>query len=548
MKKIFKLLALAALVVAASSCAKSRAEQMRLANNIKIQCNPEVLALVGDKIPADLTVTYPEGYFSPTAVMVVTPVLVYEGGEQTGTAFVYQGEKVKDNYKVVAKAGGTVKEHVDFAYAKGVEKSHLELRSIVYYGKKRLTVPAIKVADGVICTQNLISKDGHYSMKDDGYQYVIRSSVEGQIMYDVNSANVKNSELRSQSIKDLQAALEAISEDPRYTVAGNQIVAYASPEGGQKLNAKLSDKRAASAQKAWDKVSGKKDATVEVKSVGQDWEGFQEAIEKSNLEDKDLILRVLSMYSDPAIREKEIKNMSQVYTDISKNVFPDLRRARFITEVDYQNFTDSELEELAEKAIGTLDETALLKVAANSDNVARKESLYKRAVDKFNSDKAKFNLAVLALNANDPDKAASYLNKINAADDPDVINAKGVCNLQKGNIAAASTLFKNAGTPEAKANLGVLDVLNGKYADAVTKLAGSEGNDAAVAYILNNQLDKAAAAIKGDCAKADYLRAIIAARKGDKANARGYANQAVSKDPSLKEAITNDAEFAKYFD
>ena len=548
MKKIFKLLALSALVIAAASCSKSRAEQMRLANNIKIQCNPEVLALVGDKIPADLTVTYPEGYFAPNAVMVVTPVLVYEGGEQTGTAFVYQGEKVKDNYKVVTKAGGTVKEHVDFAYAKGVEKSHLELRSIVYYGKKRLNVPAIKVADGVICTQNLISKNGHYSMKDDGYQYVIHSAVEGQIMYDVNSANVKNSELRSQSIKDLQAALEAIAEDPRYTVSGNQIVAYASPEGGEKLNAKLSDKRAASAQKAWNKISDKKDASVEVKSVGQDWEGFQEAIEKSNLEDKDLILRVLSMYSDPAVREKEIKNMSQVYTDISKNVFPDLRRARFITEVDYQNFTDSELEELAEKAIGTLDETALLKVAANSDNVARKENLYKRAMDKFNSDKAKFNLGVLALNENDPDKAATYFNKIKNADDGDVINAKGVCNLQKGNIAAASTLFKNAGTPEAKANLGVLDVLNGKYADAVTKLAGSEGNDAAVAYILNNQLDKAAAAINCDCAKADYLRAIIAARKGDKTNARGYANKAVSKDPSLKEALTNDAEFAKYFD
>ena len=548
MKKIFKLLALSALVIAAASCSKSRAEQMRLANNIKIQCNPEVLALVGDKIPADLTVTYPEGYFAPNAVMVVTPVLVYEGGEQTGTAFVYQGEKVKDNYKVVTKAGGTVKEHVDFAYAKGVEKSHLELRSIVYYGKKRLNVPAIKVADGVICTQNLISKNGHYSMKDDGYQYVIHSAVEGQIMYDVNSANVKNSELRSQSIKDLQAALEAIAEDPRYTVSGNQIVAYASPEGGEKLNAKLSDKRAASAQKAWNKISDKKDASVEVKSVGQDWEGFQEAIEKSNLEDKDLILRVLSMYSDPAVREKEIKNMSQVYTDISKNVFPDLRRARFITEVDYQNFTDSELEELAEKAIGTLDETALLKVAANSDNVARKENLYKRAMDKFNSDKAKFNLGVLALNENDPDKAATYFNKIKNADDGDVINAKGVCNLQKGNYDAAALLFKKAGTPEAKANLGVLDILNGKYADGAAKLAGSKGTDAAVAYILNNQLDKAAAAINCDCAKADYLRAIIAARKGDKTNARGYANKAVSKDPSLKEALTNDAEFAKYFD
>ena len=545
MKRLFNLLALAAVVAAASSCAASRAEQMRLAENIQIQCNPEVLALVGDKIPADLTVTYPEKYFSPTAVMVVTPVLVFGDDEQTAPSFVYQGEKVKDNYKTVAYAGGTVKEHAEFKYEPGVENSHLELRSIVYYGKKRIEVPAIKVADGVICTQNLVSKKGHYTMKDDGYQYVIRSSVEGQIKYDVNSAAVKQSELRSSSIKELQAALESIADDPRYSVAGNQIVAYASPEGGQKLNAELSDKRAESAQKAWSKINDGK-ADVQIKSIGQDWEGFQEAVENSNLEDKDLILRVLSMYSDPAIREKEIKNMSQVYTDITKSVFPDLRRARFITDLDYQNFTDDELIQLADKAIGTLDEPALLKVAAITDNLSRKESIYKRAVDKFGSEKALFNLAALALDQNDPEKAGEYLNKIKTSD-ADLINAKGVCKLQQGDLAAAANLFKNADCPDAKANLGVIDILNGKYADAAAKFAGLKGNDAALAYILNGQYDKASAAITGNDAQSDYLRAVIAARKGDTMNARGYANSAVQKDPSLKDKIAKDVEFAKYF-
>lgn len=547
MKKLLNILAIATLAVAASSCAASRAEQMRLAENIQIQCNPEVLALVGGKIPADITVTYPEKYFSPNAVMVVEPYLVWEDGEQKAPSFVYQGEKVKDNYKTVAYAGGTVKEHLEFAYEPGVENSHLELRSIVYYGKKRLEVPAIKVADGVICTQNLVSKKGHYTMKDDGYQYIIRSSVEGQIKYDVNSADVKNSELRSSSIKELQAALEEIASDPRYSVAGQQIVAYASPEGGQKLNSELSDKRASSAQKAWSKISDSKEkADVEIKSIGQDWEGFQEAIEKSDLEDKNLILRVLSMYSDPAVREKEIKNMSQVYTDITKSVFPDLRRARFITDVDYKNFTDEELVELADKAIATLDEPALLKVAAITENPSRKEAIYKRAADRFGSEKALFNLAALALDNNDPDKAGEYLNKIKSAD-PDLINAKGVCQLQKGDLDAAATLFKSANTDEAKANLGVIDILNGKYADAASKLANAGGNDAAVAYILNGQLDKAEAAITGDCAQSDYLRAIVAARKGDTVKARGYANSAVQKDPSLKDKIANDVEFAKYF-
>ncbi len=545
MKRIFKIFALCGLVVAAASCSKSRAEQMKLAENVKVSCTPEVLALVGDKIPAEITVTYPAKYFHPKATLEVTPVLVYEGGEQAAQTFTYQGEKVKDNYTVVAYGGGTVKESVSFKYAKGVEKSYLELRSVAYYNGKPIEIPAIKVADGCNVTQMLATTGGEYEFKKDAYQDVIKESAEGQILYDYNSANVKNSQLRSSSVKELQAALEEIESDPRYTVTGIRVVAYASPEGGQEYNAKLSDKRAASAKKVWKKVTGGMEAdNLEIKSMGQDWEGFQEAVQKSDISDKELILRVLSMYSDPAVRESEIRNMSQVYTEINKNVFPELRRARFIADVDYQNFSEAELEELSRKAIDVLDEEALLRVAAKSDDPARKAELYKVAVKKFGSDRANFNLAVLALNDGKIDDAAKYLGAVKDAD-ADVVNAKGVCELRKGNYDAAVKLFKQSGTTEAKANLGTVSLLEGKYSEAASELAGTGSHNTAVAYILAGQLDKASAAITCNCPRSNYLRAIIAARKGNASDVAKYLEIA-KKNPELKARAEKDVEFANY--
>ena len=545
MKRIFKIFALCGLVVAAASCSKSRAEQMKLAENVKVSCTPEVLALVGDKIPAEITVTYPAKYFHPKATLEVTPVLVYEGGEQAAQTFTYQGEKVKDNYTVVAYGGGTVKESVSFKYAKGVEKSYLELRSVAYYNGKPIEIPAIKVADGCNVTQMLATTGGEYEFKKDAYQDVIKESAEGQILYDYNSANVKNSQLRSSSVKELQAALEEIESDPRYTVTGTRVVAYASPEGGQEYNAKLSDKRAASAKKVWKKVTGGMEAdNLEIKSMGQDWEGFQEAVQKSDISDKELILRVLSMYSDPAVRESEIRNMSQVYTEINKNVFPELRRARFIADVDYQNFSEAELEELSRKAIDVLDEEALLRVAAKSDDPARKAELYKVAVKKFGSDRANFNLAVLALNDGKIDDAAKYLGAVKDAD-ADVVNAKGVCELRKGDYDAAAKLFKQSGTTAAKANLGTVSLLEGKYSEAASELAGTGSHNTAVAYILAGQLDKASAAITCNCPRSNYLRAIIAARKGNASDVAKYLEIA-KKNPELKARAEKDVEFANY--
>lgn len=547
MKIFFKTLAVAMIgIVAASSC--SSVEKMaKLAENVKVTCEPEVLEVVAGEIEADVTVTYPADYFHPKAILEVTPVLVYEGGEVAMTPFKYQGEKVKNNYKVVAKDGQTVREKVHFDYVEGVEKATLELRGVVKYKAKSWNLPSRQVAIGCNTTYMLIDQSGYISLKADEYQEIIKQTAEGQILYNINSDVVASSQLRSKSVKDFVAALDEIKANERKTLVGTEVVAYASPDGGVKLNSKLSDKRGASADKAWNKVTKGKDvADPTVKSIGQDWEGFKELVENSNIEDKDLILRVLSMYSDPAVRENEIKNMSEIYTSLKSSVLPELRRARFIANVEYKNYTPEELVALVEENIDILDEEALLRAATLVKDNEKAAKLYNKAVEKFGSDRAQFNLGVLALKENKLSSAEKAFAKVKTTDG-DLQNALGVIALRKGDLDKAAAAFKKAGTVDAKHNLGVVAVLNGDYAKAAQDLADAEGCcfNTTLAYILNDQLDKAKASAKCKSPRVAYLKAIIAARQGDEA-AYKEAISAASRSKVLAERAAKDVEFV-YF-
>lgn len=547
MKRILTFAALATLVLLSASCAKSRLEQMQLAKDVVINCNPEVLEIKGGQIPATITVTCPKDYFHPKATMDVTPVLVYEGGEIAAPVLHYQGEKVKDNYKVISAAGATVTERLKFDYVPGCEKARLELRSVVNYKDKQYPVEPIKVADGCIATYQLADLGGEYKYKPDGYQAVIERSTEGRIMYDVNSDKVKKSEFESYSIEGYKYNLDKLQKDERTTVKGTQIVAYASPEGGKDYNAKLSDKRAGSAQKAWDKIS--KDAGdievtgIEVKSMGQDWDGFQEAVSKSDIPDKDLILRVLSMYSDPAVRESEIRNMAQIYSEINKTVFPELRRARFVTSSEFRNYDNEELLKLSESGIDSFDLPSVLRLAKISSTPESKETLYKYAINKFDSDVARYNLAMLYLDQDKNSLAGAYLGKIKSPD-ADVLNATGVVAMRYEDYAEAAKCFEKSGNAQAKENLVILDIIKGDYAAAAKAAKGMKGQNAAVAFVLNNELDAASAAVTCKCGKADYLRAVIAARKGNTEEAGKYLASAISKKPELKERADKDIELA----
>ena len=543
MRKNINFLFAVALGFAAIACS-SPEKMAEMAENVTVKCEPAVLEVVGGEIDATVSVTYPEDYFHPKAVLEVTPVIVYEGGEVAMEPYMFQGEKVEDNYEVVPSAGATITKKVHFEYVPGMEKCYLELRGVVSHKNKSTDLPSKKVADGANTTYMLVCKNGKLDLKADGYQEIIKQTAEGQILYQINSSTVRNSELKGQSVKDYQAALDEILANERKTLVNTDVVAYASPDGKEDQNAKLSDNRSKSAQKAYNKVVKGKEVPgdVNVTSVAEDWEGFQELVAASDLEDKDLIIRVLSMYSDPAVREKEIKNMSAVYSTLAKEVLPELRRARFIANVEYKNYTNEELLQLIEENIDVLDETALLRAATLVEDNDQKVAIYKKAADKFDSAAAQYNLGVTYIKMDKLSKAEEALEEL--AKDADWNNAMGVIAMRKGNLDAAAEYFAAAGTETAKENAAVLDILDGEYEAAAAKLAGVKGYNAALAQLLVGN-NAPAAALECKCAKAAYLRAVAAARQGN-AEAVKTNLEAAGECEKLAERAAKDFEFAQY--
>ena len=543
MKKSIKFLSAAILGLAAIACS-SPEKMAEMAENVTVKCVPAVLEVVAGEINAEVSVTYPEDYFHPKAILEVTPVIVYEGGEAKMTPFVFQGEKVQDNYEVVPTAGTTVTKKVSFAYAPGMEKSYLELRGTVKYKSKSTDLPTKKVADGANTTYMLVCKKGKLDLKADNYQEIIKQTAEGQILYTINSSYVRGKELKSQSIKDFQAALEEIKANERKNIVSTDVVAYASPDGKEDQNAALSANRSKSAEKAFNKVTKKNpvDAQVNVKSVAEDWEGFQELVAASDLEDKNLIIRVLSMYSDPAVREKEIKNMSAVYTSLAKDILPELRRARFIANVEYTNYSNDELLNLIEENIDVLDETAILRAATLVKENDQKVALYKKAADKFNSANGQYNLAVTYIKM---DKLADAKNALeNCAKDADWNNAMGVIALRENDLKAAAEYFAASGNATAKENAAVISILNGDYKAAAQSLANVKSFNAALAQVLVGNYAPAAEC-KCECPASAYLRAVVAARQG---NAEGVKKnlEVAKKCEKLAARAEKDIEFAQY--
>ena len=543
MKKSIKLMAAAILGFAAIACS-SPEKMAEMAENVTVKCDPAVLQVVAGQINASVSVAYPEDYFHPQAILEVTPVIVYEGGEAKMEPFMFQGEKVKDNYQVVPSAGTVVTKDVKFTYTPGMEKCYLELRGVVKHKNKAIDLPSKKVADGANTTYMLICKKGNLPLKADNYQEVIKQTEEGQVLYQINSAVVRNSQTKSQSVKDFLAAVEAVKANERKTLVSTDVIAYASPDGKEAQNNKLSDNRSKSAEKAFNKLTKKNPfgVPVNVTSVGEDWEGFQELVAASDIEDKDLIIRVLSMYSDPAVREQEIKNMSAVYTTLAKNVLPELRRARFIANVEFTNYSNEELLKLIEENIDILDETALLRAATLVKGNDQKVALYKKAVEKFGSANGQYNLAVTYIKMDKVADAKAALAK--CADDADVKNAKGIVALLEGNNTEAAKLFKAAGTAAANENLAIVDVLNGDYKAAAAKVAGVKGYNAALIALLNGNTAPAAA-LECNCPNVAYLRAIAAARKGDAAGVKKNLETA-KKCKKLAERAAKDIEFAQF--
>ena len=539
-------LAFAAMVIASCSNPAKLAEQAEL---VSVNCDPQVLEVVADKIDAKVSVVIPADYFHPKAVVEVTPVLVYEGGESALEPVMLQGQDVTMNYTVVPETGATVTKDLKFDYKPGMEKSHLELRMNIIYKDQTTPYPSpYKVADGANTTYKLVKREGTLAYAPDAYQAIIPETGEAQILYLINSSTVRPAQLKSDEVKAFQEFLKNVKADERREIVGTDIIAYASPDGKEDLNSKLSGKRAESATKAFNsKINTKKvgiETTVNSVSISEDWDGFKELVKNSNIADKDLILRVLEMYSDPIVREREIKNMSQVFTILAKEILPQLRRARFIANIEFKNYTDEELVALVNENIEILDEEALLHAATLVKENDTKVKVYTQAANKFNSDRANVNLAVTLVKMGKEAEASNALAKV-ANKDSYYYNTVGVIALRKGDDQAAAAAFNKSNLKESKYNLAVVDVVNGKYADAKAKLAGSKGFNEALVCILTNDLAGAEAIVgNAKCQCKSYLKAIVAARQG-KVDAAKAALEVAKKDEKLAKRAEKDIEFAK---
>ena len=544
---------LVALVAVLTSCSSKMGEL----SSDYFTVTPQVLEAVGGKVPATINGKFPEKYFKKKAVVEVTPVLRWEGGEAKGQPAVFQGEKVEGNDQTISyKAGGSYTMKTSFDYVPEMAKSELYLEFKAKVGKKEVTIPAVKVADGVISTSELVGQtlgSANPANGDDAFQRVIKEKYDANIMFLIQQANIRSSELKT--AKAFNEEVKNINEAANKKISNIEVSAYASPDGGVKLNTGLAENRESNTTKMLSKdlKKAKVDAPIDSKYTAQDWEGFQELVSKSNIQDKELILRVLSMYQDPEQREQEIKNISSVYKTLADEILPQLRRSRLTLNYEIIGKSDDEIASLAASNPKELTLEELLYAATLTNDNGKKEVIYTKATELFPNDYRAFNnLGKLAYQAGNIDKAESYLKKaanIQAA--PEVNMNLGLVALAKGDKNAAEAyLGKAAGAKELGETLGNLYIAQGQYERAVNSFGDAKTNSAALAQILAKDYNKAKntlANIEKPDAYTDYLMAVLGARTNNQSMLTSSLKNAVAKDSSLAKKAATDLEFAKYF-
>ena len=552
-KKLYLPLLMAMVVALFSSCSKKMGELS--ADYFTV--TPQVLEAVGGKVPATINGKFPEKYFNKKAVVEVTPVLKWNGGEAKGQPATFQGEKVEGNDQTISyKMGGSYTMKTSFDYVPEMAKSELYLEFKATIGKKVVTIPAVKVADGVISTSELVNNtlgNANPALGEDAFQRIIKEKHDANIMFLIQQANIRSSELKT--AKEFNKEVANVNEAANKKISNIEVSAYASPDGGVSLNTTLAENREGNTTKMLSKdlKKAKIDAPIDAKYTAQDWEGFQDLVSKSNIQDKELILRVLSMYQDPAQREQEIKNISSVYKTLADEILPQLRRSRLTLNYEIIGKSDEEIAKLASSNPSELNVEELLYAATLTNDPAKQEAIYTQATKQFPNDYRAFNnLGKLAYQAGNVDKAESYFKKaasVNAS--PEVNMNLGLISLIKGDKAAAETYFgKAAGTKELGESMGNLYIAQGQYERAVNSFGDSKTNSAALAQILAKDYNKAKntlANVERPDAYTDYLMAVLGARTNNSSMVTSSLKSAVAKDPSLAKKAATDLEFAKYF-
>ena len=544
-------LGLIAAAVMLASCNKT------LQKPDEITVNPSPLVLKGGMVDAEITGTFPEKKFAKKGVLIVTPVLKYAGQEALGEPVTYVGEKAKENGKTVNyRNGGKYSQSCSFKYVPEMRVSELYLRFEAKVGKKVIEIPDVKIADGVVTTPELAdAKDNKTACTPDKFQRVIQELTEADIKFLIQSSELRSSETKSDEVKALQAAIKDAKGNEKKEINKIEVSGYASPDGGMDLNEKLAQNRQKAAANFLknDLKKNKLNNAIASNITAEDWEGFQKAMENSNMQDKDLVLRVLSMYSDPEEREAQIKNLSSVYGTIAEEILPALRRSRLILTTDLIGKSDEEISALAKNDPAQLSVEELLYAATLTSDKAEKKAIYHKAADLYNDYRAWNGLGQLYFEeGNITEARRCYAKALEIQpNDPDVNYNAGVAALADNDLEKAEEYFGKAAGTKANLNaaLGTLYTKKGDYAAAKKAYGESATNNAAVQQILDEDYaaaSKTLANIKEPNATTAYLKAIVGARTNDKTAVIENLKAAVAQDAQLKARAAQDIEFAKF--
>ena len=574
MKNILKMtmvLAVASLAFSSCNCFKKMAKNQ---DEVTLACNPEVLVLNNGKVAADIQVNFPAKYFNKKAELRVTPVIVFEGGEVAAPTKCLQGEKVKENYKTVTSEGGRYTYHVEFPYDDRMQQSELQIRVEVKCpggpckeftlinannGAMRTKEEAALLAAGGAEAQALARQFGRTLAKGvntlqkeldfaevmqpvaNNYKNVTTVVTKADVVYKINSSKVCKKAVETEALSALKAKVAENKANDRATQTV-YVNGYASPDGPEKFNDKLSSARSQSGKKAVEELLAEAGIQIDAASYGEDWEGFKAAVAASNIADKDLILQVLGMYDSSAQREKEIKNMSSVYKSLKTDVLPQLRRAQVVNSADITGKTDAEMVALVQAGnAAALDLEELLHIAEARPEVAVAALEY--AASKYNDARVYNNLGLAYAEAGENAKAlAAFENAVKAGgNSAELNNNLALAHLANGNVEKAKEYAK-AGNSNVQA---LVNAAEGNYAQASSNLSGY---NAAIAQFMNGDLAAAKKSLANDnSAKADYLRAVIAAKEGNVNNAKVQLNNAISKDASLEAKAKKDVNLASLF-
>lgn len=541
-------------VLAFTSCSKMGPLS---ASNFTVTPNP--LETKGGQVPATINGAFPEKYMKKNAVVTVIPELRYGNGQVAkGAGSTFQGEKVLGNDQMISyRLGGRYTMKTAFDFVPAMQKSDMYLTFSARRGNKKINIPAVKVAEGVVATselyKQLLLSDGG-CIAPDSFQRVNARKQEANIKFLVNQANLRRSELKNNSVQEFVAMLKRINADrEKLNIRNVEVQAYASPEGGFSFNDKLAGKRQNTSE-AYVKSQLKQTGVatgIDAHYTAQDWDGFQKLVQASNIQDKDVILRVLSMYKDPEQREQQIRNMSEAFRELADGILPELRRSRLIINYETIGRSDEQIKTQYATDATKLSVDEMLYYATLEDNMAKKEEIYKRTAEYYDKDyRALNNLATLVFKKGDEMEATRYLERALRVNPqaPEALANLGIMELVNGNVKEAETsIAKALGEQNVNVAIGSLNLAKGNFAQAEKDFEDVNSNSAALAQLMNKNYAAAAATldkVANPNALTDYLHAIVAARRGNKFAAESYLKEALKKDPSLKTYADNDLELS----